>query len=101
MNILTIYAHPNPKSFCHAVLQQFTRGLADAGDSNEVIDFYAIGFDPVLGAEDAPNWMDENVPRSPLCQTWHHHPGSHSGTDKIPDMLPSVAARSRVRSGVP
>jgi NAD(P)H dehydrogenase (quinone) len=66
MNILTIYAHPNPKSFCHAVLQQFTKGLAEAGHANEVVDLYAIGFDPVLRAEDAPNWMDENVPQDIL-----------------------------------
>jgi NAD(P)H dehydrogenase (quinone) len=66
LKILTIYAHPNPKSFCHAVLQQFTRGLADAGHSNEVVDLYAIGFDPVLRDQDAPSWMDENVPQDIL-----------------------------------
>jgi len=27
MKVLTIYAYPNPKSFCHAILEQFTRGL--------------------------------------------------------------------------
>jgi len=27
MNVLTVYAHPNPKSFCHAILEQFTLGL--------------------------------------------------------------------------
>ena len=68
VNILTIYAHPNPKSFCHAVLQQFTRGLADAGHSNEVVDLYAIGFDPVWRDQDAPNWMDENVPQDILVR---------------------------------
>ena len=63
MKVLTIYAHPNPKSFCHAVLDQFTKGLADSGHSNEIVDLYAIGFDPVLRDRDAPSWMDENVPR--------------------------------------
>lgn len=24
MRVLTVYAHPNPKSFCHAILQQFS-----------------------------------------------------------------------------
>ncbi len=62
MKILTVYAHPNPKSFCHAVLQQFTKGLEDAGHTNEVIDLYAIGFDPVLRVRDDPNWIDEYVP---------------------------------------
>ena len=31
MRVLTVYAHPNPKSFCHAILQQFTKGLKDVG----------------------------------------------------------------------
>jgi NAD(P)H dehydrogenase (quinone) len=63
MKILTIYAHPDPQSFCHAVLEQFTKGLADAGHANETIDLYAIGFDPVLRQRDLPNWLpDENAP---------------------------------------
>ena len=66
MKVLTIYAHPNPKSFCHAVLERFSEGLAAAGHTNEVVDLYAIGFDPVLRARDAPSWMDENVPQDIL-----------------------------------
>ncbi len=31
MRVLAVYAHPSPKSFCHAILQQFTTGLEDAG----------------------------------------------------------------------
>ena len=31
MRVLTIYAHHNPRSFCHAVLERFTAGLRDAG----------------------------------------------------------------------
>lgn len=63
MKILTIYAHPDPKSFCHAVLQQFTKGLEDAGHTNEVVDLYAIGFNPVLTNRDFANWLlDENAP---------------------------------------
>ena len=63
MNVLTIYAHPNPKSFCHAVLERFTQGLKDAGHANELIDLYAIGFDPVLRMRDYVNWLpDENAP---------------------------------------
>lgn len=37
MNILTIYAHPSRQSFCHAVLKQFCKWLADAGHRNEAI----------------------------------------------------------------
>jgi NAD(P)H dehydrogenase (quinone) len=66
MKVLTIFAHPSHRSFCHAVLEQFTRGLADAGHSNEIVDLYAIGFDPVLRDRDAPSWMDQNVPQDIL-----------------------------------
>lgn len=63
MRILTVYAHPDPKSFCHAVLQQFIKGLEDAGHTNEVVDLYAIGFNPVLTNRDFANWLpDENAP---------------------------------------
>lgn len=66
MKILTVYAHHNPKSFCHAVLEKFSAGLKDAGHANDVIDLYAINFDPVLSAKDAPNWMDESLPEEML-----------------------------------
>lgn len=69
MKVLTIFAHHNHKSFCHAVLEQFSRGLADAGHSNEVVDLYAIGFDPVLRGRDGPSWMDEHVPQDILART--------------------------------
>ena len=62
MKIVTIYAHPNRRSFCHAILEQFSQGLAEAGHVNEVVDLYARHFNPVLTARDYPNWIDENIP---------------------------------------
>jgi NAD(P)H dehydrogenase (quinone) len=55
MRILTVYAHHNPISFCHAIMEQFSSGLRDAGHTNELVDLYAIGFDPVLREHDEPN----------------------------------------------
>ena len=66
MKVLTVFAHPSPKSFCHAVLERFDAGLRDAGHTNEVVDLYAIGFDPVLRERDNPNWMDEHAPQEIL-----------------------------------
>jgi NAD(P)H dehydrogenase (quinone) len=37
MKVLTVYANPNPKSFCHAILERFTQGLRGAGHESEVI----------------------------------------------------------------
>jgi len=62
MNVLTVFAHPGRGSFCHAVLERFDAGLREAGHSNEVVDLYAIGFDPVLRERDNPNWMDAEAP---------------------------------------
>jgi len=59
MRVLTVYAHPNPKSFCHAILEQFTKGLKDGGHTSEVVDLYAIRFNPVLTARDYPCWIDD------------------------------------------
>lgn len=62
MHVLTVYAHSNPKSFCHAILDQFTAGLREAGHSIEVVDLYAIGFDPVHRPRDLPSWLTESIP---------------------------------------
>lgn len=68
MKVLTIYAHHNPRSFCHAILERFCAGLAEAGHTNEIVDLHAIGFDPVLGDRDGPNWIDGSVPDDVLAR---------------------------------
>jgi NAD(P)H dehydrogenase (quinone) len=62
MKILIVYANPNPRSFCHAILEQVTQGLKASGHTIEIVDLYAIKFDPVLKILDYPNWIDENTP---------------------------------------
>ncbi len=59
MRVLTIYAHPSPMSFCHAVLEHFTNGLMDAGHESEILDLYGIGFDPVFKTADYLQFVDE------------------------------------------
>ncbi len=66
MKVLTVYAHPNPRSFCHAVLERFTEGLADGGHTGEVIDLHAVRFDPVFGLRDYASFVDEAVPADVL-----------------------------------
>jgi NAD(P)H dehydrogenase (quinone) len=66
MKVLTVFAHPGSGSFNHAVLQRFDAGLRAAGHVSEVVDLYAIGFDPVLRERDNPNWMDEGAPEGIL-----------------------------------
>lgn len=66
MKILIVYAHPDSTSFCHALLEQFTKGLEDAGHTHEILDLYAMRFDPVFTSRDTPNWIDESVPMDML-----------------------------------
>ena len=68
MNVLTVFAHPGSQSFCHSVLERFDAGLRAAGHVNEVVDLYAIGFDPVLRELDSANWMDPDVPEEILAR---------------------------------
>jgi len=62
MNVLIVYAHPNPKSFCHAVLQEFTLGLGEAGHTATVVDLHAIHFDPVFELRDFAGYVHEGMP---------------------------------------
>lgn len=59
MNVLIIYAHPNPKSFNHAILDQVERGLRNGKHNFTVIDLYEDNFDPVL-------IFNENIKRCDL-----------------------------------
>jgi NAD(P)H dehydrogenase (quinone) len=62
MKVLTVYAHPNPKSFCHAVLERFSAGLQDGGHTCEVVDLYAMRFDPVFKERDSPSYITGDTP---------------------------------------
>ena len=61
MKVLTMYAHHNPRSFCHGVLEHFTGGLRDAGHTSEVIDLYAIKFDPVFRDRDVASYTAGDI----------------------------------------
>lgn len=66
MRVLTVYAHPDPRSFCHAVLEEFSRGLQDAGHASDVVDLYAIRFDPVFRMQDSASYVHESMPADVL-----------------------------------
>ncbi len=62
MNILVTIAHPNPESFNHALLGQFSRGLTEAGHTVEVNDLYAEGFEARLGPADLAHFEGGPLP---------------------------------------
>ncbi len=69
MRVLVVYAHHNPKSFTHAILDQVVRGLTDAGHEYEVLDLHAIGFDPVFTERDGAQFVHPTVPEELLDRT--------------------------------
>ena len=68
MKVLVVYAHPNPKSFNHAVLAEFTRGLKDGGHTYEVVDLYAVDFDPRVKLEELAQFSGGEVANDALNQ---------------------------------
>lgn len=54
MKVYIVYAHPNPHSFNHALLESFTKGLGLAGHIYEVADLYGMNFDPRLTEQELP-----------------------------------------------
>ncbi len=52
MKYLVIYAHPNPKSFNHAIKEKVEARLKREGAQYDVRDLYELGFDPVLKGSD-------------------------------------------------
>ncbi len=52
MNVLIVHAHPEPRSFSAAMRDAAVEELSQAGHAVVVSDLYAMGFNPVAGAED-------------------------------------------------
>lgn len=57
MKSLVVYAHPNPESYNHAVLQVVEDELKKAGNVVIIRDLYAENFDPFLKGEDFKSLM--------------------------------------------
>jgi NAD(P)H dehydrogenase (quinone) len=62
MKVLIIFAHPNPKSFTRAILDNFVRGLKEGGHQFEIVDLYKIKFNPVFQDMDSSFFVDEDMP---------------------------------------
>ncbi len=60
--VCIVYAHPNPKSFNHAIKEAVEQLLAQKGIAYQLRDLYALGFDPVLSAKDFEAFLSGTVP---------------------------------------
>jgi hypothetical protein len=69
------------------------------GASSEVVDLYAIGFDPVWRSErDAPNWMDESIPQEFLDRVDLRQELLDGAKNPIERFLPQSRPRWRRRA---
>ena len=60
MNVLIVYAHPNPRSFNQAILDRVDATLRAAGHATRIHDLYQMQFRSVLDGEDLiRNWRGD------------------------------------------
>lgn len=58
MRVLVVYCHPVPHSFTAAVRDTAIAALESSGHEIRLVDLYAEGFNPVLGAEERERYHD-------------------------------------------
>ncbi len=63
MKVLVIFAHPNPMSFTKAILDNFVKGMKEAGHQYEIVDLYKTKFNPVFQDMDFSFFVDEEMPK--------------------------------------
>ena len=63
MKVLIVYAHPNPMSFTKAILDNFVKGLREAGHQYEILDLYKEKFNPVFQDIDFSFFVDQDIPK--------------------------------------
>lgn len=63
MNILLVYAHPNPRSFNRAILEVLDGALRERGHTTCIHDLYQMQFRATLDGEDLlRNWRGDLAP---------------------------------------
>lgn len=76
MNVLVLYAHPEPKSFNAALLGATLKAIRETGHSAEVSDLYAETFNPVAGRHDFTTVADPDFFH---YQNEQAHAAAHDG----------------------
>lgn len=62
MKYLLVYAHPNPKSFNHAIKETITSRIRAKGHQLTIRDLYDLKFDPVLSGDDFMEFKAGKIP---------------------------------------
>ncbi len=72
MQILVVYAHPCEESFCAAVRDGTIATLTERGHEVRLLDLYAMGFDPVLSAEERRGYHTPAENERPVAEHLAH-----------------------------
>jgi len=81
MNVLIVYAHPEPKSFNGALRDVAVSRLTQLGHSVQVSDLYALDFNPVAGPDD---YVERAEPDQYEYRTEMKH--ALNGTGYVPEI---------------
>jgi putative NADPH-quinone reductase len=68
LRVHLVYCHPCPESFAAALCERVLAGLGRAGHEVDLLDLYASGFDPVMGAEERRRYHDPGVNEAPVAE---------------------------------
>lgn len=72
MRILLVYCHPVPESFAASIRDETIASLEARGHEVRLLDLYAIGFDPVMGAEERRRYNHLPAEHHPLPEQIAH-----------------------------
>ncbi len=62
MKVLIVFTHPNSNSFNHALLENVSSGLKQAGHEIKIKNLYEEGFNPVLDSDDLSKLHNGHTP---------------------------------------
>lgn len=91
----TRYAHPGRRSFTHAVLEAFTRGLREAGHTLEVGDLYTMGFTTDMGPQEYARETGGDT-ESPVDDEVVAEHGSIDAADGIAQSMQAIVISDRL-----
>lgn len=72
MRYLVVHAHPRADSFNRALFHTVTDTLQRQGHEVRGLDLHAIGFDPVMSADERGNYHEEGLNEAPVADQIAH-----------------------------
>jgi NAD(P)H dehydrogenase (quinone) len=87
MNIYVVFTHPSKQSFTREVLDEFMRGLKEAGHSIEIGDLYRMNFKADMDLEQSTRETGSD-PDAPLAEDISHEHAKINAADALAFIYP-------------